>query len=94
MAISKGFDIDFILRNVSEFFGVEPKYIESNCKERKASLARSIVCFLAVDKLRISGREVARRLGIIPSTVSKALARARSNKYSELIWKQIMESEG
>ena len=92
-AISKGLDIDCVLRSVSEFFGVEPEYIEGTGKERTASLARSIVCFLAVDKLKISGREVARRLGMRPSSVSKALTRARSNKTSELIWKRILESE-
>ena len=65
-------DIDFILGQVSDYFGIEAEFIKSSGKQRQVSLAKSIICFLAVDKLSIGGREVARRLGMSPSAVSKA----------------------
>jgi hypothetical protein len=88
-AALKGFDTNYVLSKVSDFFGIEPEFISGIGKQRKAAVARSIVCFLAVEKLRISGREVARKLKMTPSSVSKASARGRSDDRSELIWKEI-----
>lgn len=93
VAVAKGLDTDFLLNQVSDYFGIEPKFIKGSGKQRQASLARSIVCFLAVDKLCVSGREVARRLGMSPSAVSKALIRGRSDHRSQVIWKEISKDE-
>ena len=53
----------------------------------------STVCWLAVDKLGISGRQVARGLGMSPSAVSKALIRERNDNLSESIWMDILKTE-
>jgi REP element-mobilizing transposase RayT len=90
-ALAQGLSLDDILVGVSRYFNIEPIIIKGIGKQRKASLARSIICYLAVDKLKISGREVSRQLGISPSAVSKALIRGKSDKRSELIWKKLQE---
>ena len=92
-AIAKGIDLDYVLSTVSDYFGIERESIKGTGKRPMLSLARAIVCLLAVDKLKISGREVARRLGLTPSAVSKALVRAKYNTQSEAIWKEIIESQ-
>jgi len=93
LARVRGLEIDHVVSQVCGFFGIEPECIEGSGKQPKVVLARSIVCFLAVAKLGIAGREVARRLGMTPSAVSKALMRGRSDDRSELIWKQIVKRE-
>ncbi len=90
-ALAQGRNLDDILEGVSEYFNIEPESIKGTGKQRKASLARSIICYLAVNKLKISGREISRQLGLSPSAVSKALMRGRSDKRSELIWKKLLE---
>ena len=90
LATAKGLDIDFIIKEVSKYFGIKTEFIKSAGKYREISSARSVVCYLAVEKLRFSGREVARELGISPSAVSKAVIRGRTDKYSEFIWKEIL----
>jgi putative transposase len=91
--IAKGIDLNYVLSTVSDYFGIERKYIKGTGKQPTVSLARAIVCRLAVDKLKISGREVARQLGLTPSAVSKALVRAKYDTQSEAIWKEIMKSQ-
>jgi len=91
LAIAKGLDIDFIVSEVSKYFDIKPEFIKGSRKHRKMSKARSIACFLAVQKLSIGGREVARGLSISPSAVSKAVIRGRSDNHSELIWKEILK---
>ena len=91
MAIAKGLDIDFVVSEVSKYFDIKPEFIKGAGKHRKVSSARSIVCYLAVEKLSIGGREVARGLGISPSAVSKAVIRGHSDNHSELIWKEILK---
>ncbi|UCH19921.1 MAG: transposase [Deltaproteobacteria bacterium] len=92
-ALAQGRNLDDIVEAVSEYFNIEPDSMRGTGKQRKASLARSVICYLAVNKLKISGREVSRQLGLSPSAVSKARIRGRSNKRSELIWKKLLESE-
>jgi hypothetical protein len=91
LAIAKGLDIDFVVKEVSEYFDIKTELIKGAGKYRKVSSARSIVCYLAIEKLSIGGREVARGLGISPSAVSKAVIRGRSDNHSELIWKEILK---
>jgi len=91
LARAKGLDIDFIVSKVSKYFDIKPEFIKGAGKHRTMSKARSIVCYLAVEKLSIVGREVAMGLGISPSAVSKAVIRGRSDNHSELIWKEILK---
>jgi hypothetical protein len=93
LAREKGFNLDFIISKVSDNFDVKPEFIKNTGKQRKVSRARSIVCFLAADKLGISGRQVARKLNLSPSAVSKALIRGRNDHLSESIWVGILNAK-
>ena len=57
-------------------------------KQRNVNEARAIVCTLVVEKLCLSGREVARKLEMSPSAVSKVLLRGRLDPQTEVIWKK------
>lgn len=85
-AISKGLQIDDVLRRVSEVFNLPTDSLRGAGKHRKASRARAIVCFIAVDKLGFKCIDVARILKMSPSTVSKAVTRGNSDECSREIW--------
>lgn len=93
LAKAKGLTMDHIIGKVSEHFAIQPEFIKGNAKQRTMSRARSIVCWLAVDKLGKSGRQVAQGIGMSPSAVSKALIRGRSDTRSESIWIEILKAE-
>ena len=67
----KGFDLDTLIEQISEYFEIEAELIKSTAKQRQASRARSLLCYLAVSRLKVSGAEIARKLNVAPSTVSK-----------------------
>lgn len=89
LVMAKGLDVNFVVSAVCKYFDIKPEIVKSAGKQRKISKARSIICFLAVDKLGISARQVARQLGISASAVSKAITRGRADNQSELIWRKI-----
>ena len=85
----QGINFDIIIREVACYFEIDQHLLKSASKQRKASRAKSIVCFLAVDRLKMTGREVARQLRVTPSAVSKAAIRGRSDSSSGIIWQKI-----
>ena len=89
LAESQGLDFDSIICEVANHFEIDQHLLKSASKQRKASQAKSIACFLAVDRLKMTGREVARRIGVSPSAVSKATIRGRSDSSSEVIWEKL-----
>lgn len=91
LAKAKGLTLDLVISEVSQYFDIPMEVIKGNGKQRKVSRARSIICWLAVDKLGKSGRQVAQRIGISPSAVSKALIRGHSDYRSESIWMKILK---
>jgi len=91
LAKAKGLTLDLVINKVSEHFDIPVEFIKGNGKQRKVSRARSIICWLAVDKLGKNGRQVAQRIGISPSAVSKALIRGRSDYRSESIWMDMLK---
>ena len=92
LAERRGLDFDIIIQAVANNFEIDQHLLKSASKQRKASQTRSIICFLAVEKLRMTGREVAHRLHVTPSAVSKMLIRGRSDGSSELIWQKIVDN--
>ena len=72
-------DLDTLIDGVADHFQIEPQIIRSASKQRRISRARAIVCCLAVDQLRLSAADVARRLRLTPSAVSKLLVRGRQD---------------
>ncbi len=85
--ISKGIQIDDVIKWVSEAFDIQADSVRGSGKQRKASRARAIVCFIAVDRLGFKSIDVARALKMSPSTVSKAVTRGGSDKWIRDVWK-------
>ena len=85
-AILKGLQINDVVECVDEILGMEAEALKGAGKNRKVTRARALVCFIAVNRLRFKGADVARILRISPSTVSKAANRGRSDIMSEEIW--------
>jgi len=79
----KGFDLDTLIERISEYFEIEAELIKSTAKQRQASRARSLLCYLAVSRLKISSVEIARKLNVAPSTVSKCIYRGQSDELSK-----------
>jgi len=89
-AKAKGISIDLIIKEVSKEFSIQPELITSKSRQRDICRARSVVCWLSVDKLDENGKKVAQALGMSPSAVSKALLRGREDKRSVSIWSNIL----
>ncbi|MCK4486352.1 MAG: hypothetical protein KAU38_06240 [Desulfobacterales bacterium] len=65
--------------------------MKSPSKQRTVSLARSIVCYLAVEKLMISGAYAARILDLCASAASKSAARGRMDSLMKQIENDIFD---
>jgi REP element-mobilizing transposase RayT len=75
---AQGYDFENLLGNVSKLFDLSPQEILNPSKQRKRAKARSLLCFWAVSELKMNGAEVARRLGLCKSAVSRAVTRGES----------------
>ena len=93
LAMIKGVNLVSIIRKVSNHFDIKPKLIMSNSKQSKICRARAIVCFLAAEKLGITGSQIAQKLNISPSTVSKALVNGRKDHLSGSLWIDIIDGK-
>jgi len=80
-----GPDLEDLIANAAAYFKVDIEDLRSATKERQISRARSVLCYLAVRKLAVSGAEVARALKISPSAVSKAIIKGRMEADREKI---------
>jgi hypothetical protein len=89
--MTKGIGLDTLVGAVAKHFGIGRDIIESSSKQRTISRARSVICYLAVDKLMISGADVARKLNLSPSAVSKLVVRGRMDKLAKQIEKEIFD---
>jgi len=74
----QGFDLEALLRSVADYYKIDMAFIKTGIKERRIAKARSVVCYLAVRKLKMSATEVALKLNITPSAVSKTIIRGPS----------------
>jgi predicted transcriptional regulator len=52
---------------------------------------RSIICALAMDRLKISGAEVARQLNLSPSAVSKLVYKGRQDKLNKALEEELFD---
>lgn len=91
LAVAKGLDLDMLISTVSKHFSIEPEIIKSSSKQRSASRARSIICYLAVDKLMISGADFVLKLYLSPSAVSKSTARGHTDSLAKQIENDIFD---
>ena len=72
---ASGPDLAQLIKKVANFYQIDIAELKTASKARPVSLARSILCYLAVRKLLFSCAEVARALNITPSAVSKAVTK-------------------
>jgi REP-associated tyrosine transposase len=72
----KGITFETLIEKVANYFDVVPNELSTNSKVASRSRARVVLCYLCVREFGYSCAEVARRLNITPSTVSKATKRA------------------
>jgi hypothetical protein len=75
---AKGPDLDQLIKKVAKYYRIDVDELKTASKARTVSLARSVLCYLAVRKLLFSCTEVARTLNISASSVSKAVAKGRA----------------
>ena len=76
-ATAKGMGIDRVITTVAEYVDLDAESIEKKGRKRSIALARSIICALVVDRLMLTGVDIARKLNLTPSSVSRLVARGR-----------------
>jgi REP element-mobilizing transposase RayT len=87
----KGFDLDTLIERISGYFEIDAELIKSTAKQRQASRARSLLCYLAVSRLKVSNAEIAHKLNVAPSTVSKCIYRGQSDELAKKIEKNLFD---
>ncbi len=92
MAMARGWDLAFLVDAVAGRLGVLARLIGSSSRAREAAWGRSIVCCLAVDMLTMRGSEVARRLHLSPSAVSKLVSRGRRDPMTATIRNELVST--
>jgi putative transposase len=79
---AKNLSLDALITKIAHHCGVHEALIKSTIKQRTVSQARAITAHIAIDRLHITGAEIARKLNLTPSTVSKLASRGRKNPIS------------
>ena len=72
---SKGYTLDDVVNRVAKTLNVTPQIVLATGRHRKTVEARSLMCFWAVRELGISMSEIARKLNLSITAVSKSVAR-------------------
>ena len=89
---ARNLDLDTVITFIAHHCGVDEALIKSTVKERTVSQARAITAHIAIDRLRITGAEIASKLNLTPSAVSKLAARGRKDPVSPVIEAQLFAS--
>jgi REP element-mobilizing transposase RayT len=71
----QGYDVDKVVGRVAKLFELKPEEVLSSSKQPQRVKARSLLCYWAVKELEVGGADIARRLKISQSAVSRAVAR-------------------
>jgi len=74
-----GIDLDTVMDVVSAHFGVDAVELSGPSRRQQICQARAVVSYLAVRELMISGANVARRMNIDRSSVSRAVGRVQAD---------------
>ena len=72
---ARGVDFDKVAGRVTKIFGLKPEQVQNSGKQPQQVKARSLLCFWAVNELEMSGVEVAGKLKIGNSAVSRSVVR-------------------
>jgi chromosomal replication initiation ATPase DnaA len=92
-AIAKGMNVDALIGIVADYLKVSAKIIKSNSKQQPSGRARAIICYLASGRLGVSGAQLAHKLQLSPSAVSKLISRGRQDSLSDKIDSQLIMLE-
>ena len=85
--LAKGPDLDALIDYIAKYFKIDAQSLCTATKQPVISRARALLCYFAVFKLMMQGAEVARRLSVSPSSVSKSAARGRADTLVKVIEK-------
>ena len=72
---ARGVDFDKVTDRVAKIFRLKPEQIHNSGKQPQQVKARSLLCFWAVKELDMSGTEVAQKLKVCKSAVSRSVVR-------------------
>jgi chromosomal replication initiation ATPase DnaA len=72
---TQGYDFDMVVDRVADLFHLKPVQVLSSAKQSQRVKARSLLCYWAVKELKMQGSDVAGRLEISNSAVSRAVTR-------------------
>jgi REP element-mobilizing transposase RayT len=75
MLAAKGFDFEKVAQRVTQVFGIKMDQVLAAGKHPQTVKARSLLCYWAVRELGMNGMDVARKLGLSQSSVSKSAKR-------------------
>ena len=75
MLAAKGFDFEKVAQRVTQVFGIKMDQVLAAGKHPQTVKARSLLCYWAVRELGMNGMDVARKLGLSQSSVSKSAQR-------------------
>ncbi len=87
-----GPNLETLLKKVAEYYSIDPDDLKTAGKESTLTKARTVLSYIAVRKLMISCADVARKLTISPTTVSRAASRATSLPKLKQIQKELLGS--
>ena len=71
----EGYNFDEVVDRVAELFKMRRKEILNPDKQSQRVMARTLVCYWTVKELEMNGTEVGRLLGLMQSSVSRAVQR-------------------
>ena len=74
-----GVDLSRVIVVVCAHFGIDDKELVSPSKRQKVAQARAVISHIATQELSITGSDVARRLNVDRSAVSRAIRRVEGN---------------
>lgn len=75
---AKGYDLDQLIRRVSEITNVTPKEMLDSLRDAKRTNARSILCYWATEKLGTPQIQLAQMLNRTQSAITYAVRRGKS----------------
>jgi REP element-mobilizing transposase RayT len=87
---AKGPNLVQLIKKVAKYYHIDIAELKTASKARRVSLARSVLCYLAVRQMLFSCAEVARVLNISASAVSKAVAKGQAVANRTKIQKEIL----
>jgi REP element-mobilizing transposase RayT len=73
-------DIEKIIDVVCEHLGLNPALLNSPSKQTHITRARAIISSIAFDTLRLKGVDIAQRLNLTPTAISKLSAKGRTDR--------------